>query len=99
MVPACFYTGAGMFIGTMVVGAVLWVADGAAMRGALLRDVSCYALSVVAVVAVLASGQVGGLEPVPVQHALLGCKGVREGWLRLNEKFRLVPNKIGKIVV
>ena len=61
--------GAGMFIGTVVAGAVLWTADGAPMRGALMRDVGCYAAAVLAVVLVLASGQVGG----PLHEALRRC--------------------------
>lgn len=50
--------GAGMFIGTVVVACVLKAGDGASMRGALIRDVSSYALAVIATTAVIASGKV-----------------------------------------
>ena len=56
IVPA----GAGLFIGTCVVGCVLRAGEGAAMRGALIRDVSSYALAVAAVGLIVASGQVLG---------------------------------------
>ena len=38
-------TGAGMFVGTCVAGAVMVVADGAKAKGALLRDVSAYLIT------------------------------------------------------
>lgn len=50
--------GAGLFIGTCVVGCVLRAGEGTAMRGALIRDVSSYALAVAAVGLIVASGQV-----------------------------------------
>jgi len=50
--------GAGMFIGTVVVGCVLRAGGGANMRGALVRDVSSYALAIAAVGLVVYSGQV-----------------------------------------
>ena len=54
--PAC--AGAGMFIGSVVAGAVLWTSSGAKMRGALIRDVAAYAASVAFVLSILASGKV-----------------------------------------
>lgn len=47
-----------MFIGTVVVGCVLRAGNGASMRGALIRDVSSYALAVIATTSVMASEQV-----------------------------------------
>jgi hypothetical protein len=50
--------GAGMFIGTVVLGAVVHASKGASVRGALIRDVSAYALAVAMVAWILGSGQV-----------------------------------------
>lgn len=47
-----------MFIGTVVVGCVLRAGNGASMRGALIRDVSSYAIAVIATTAVMASEKV-----------------------------------------
>ena len=51
-------TGAGMFVGTVVAGAVVVAAGGAKAKGALLRDVMAYLVTCGLVVAVLASGEV-----------------------------------------
>ena len=48
-----------MFIGTVVLGAVVGASKGASVRGALIRDVSAYALAVAMVAWILGSGQVG----------------------------------------
>ena len=53
-----FTAGAGMFIGTVVLGAVVGASKGASVRGALIRDVSAYALAVAMVAWILGSGQV-----------------------------------------
>lgn len=47
-----------MFIGTVVLGAVVGASKGASVRGALIRDVSAYALAVAMVAWILGSGQV-----------------------------------------
>ena len=47
-----------MFIGTVVVGCVLRAGKGASMRGALIRDVTSYMLSVVVVTLIISSGRV-----------------------------------------
>lgn len=57
--------GAGMFIGTVVLGAVLGASRGATMRGALLRDVSSYMLAVALVAWIIGSGKVGAVVPDP----------------------------------
>ncbi len=50
-----------MFIGTVVLGAVLAAGKGATMRGALIRDVSSYMLAVAVVAGIVASGRVRAL--------------------------------------
>ena len=62
-------TGAGMFVGTCVAGAVMVVADGAKAKGALLRDVSAYLLSAT-LVAVLIG--VHGVVTMQTVGVLLG---------------------------
>jgi hypothetical protein len=47
-----------MFIGTVVLGAVVGASKGASVRGALIRDVSAYALAVAMVAWIISSGQV-----------------------------------------
>lgn len=47
-----------MFIGTVVLGAVLGASKGATMRGALIRDVSSYMLAVALVAWIIGSGEV-----------------------------------------
>lgn len=63
-------TGAGMFVGTCVAGAVTLVADGAKCRGALLRDVSAYFLTVVLV------GAIVGVRGVVTGATVAGLLGV-----------------------
>ena len=48
-------TGAGVFVGTVVVGVVIYIGDGAKCRGALIRDVSacCFAAALVLVALIL----------------------------------------------
>jgi len=48
-------TGAGMFVGTVVAGAVIYVGNGAKAKGALLRDVSAYMLACLLIVFVFGS--------------------------------------------
>lgn len=50
--------GGGMFVGCVVAGSVMLVGSGAAVRGALIRDVSAYAIAASAVALLLHSGQV-----------------------------------------
>ena len=52
-------TGAGMFVGTAVAGAVMLVGNGAKARGALLRDVSAYGITCIVVMSVFAGGAFG----------------------------------------
>jgi len=51
-------TGAGMFVGTIVAGAVIMRAGGVSARGALVRDVSMYALSLLIVFGIFIHGVV-----------------------------------------
>lgn len=46
-----------MFVGCVVAGSVMLVGSGAAVRGALIRDVSAYAIAASAVAFMLHSGQ------------------------------------------
>ena len=46
-----------MFVGCVVAGSVMLVGSGAAVRGALIRDVSAYAIAASAVALMLHSGQ------------------------------------------
>ncbi len=59
-----------MFIGTVVLGAVLGAGKGAAMRGALIRDVSAYALSIATVAGIIGSGQVSSMPAAAALHGL-----------------------------
>jgi len=52
-------TGAGMFVSTVVAGAVIVVAEGVPCRGALVRDVVVFAITTIAVYCVLRGGTVG----------------------------------------
>ena len=54
-----------MFVGCVVAGSVMLCGSGAAVRGALIRDVSAYAIAASAVALLLHSGQ--------VCHARLHC--------------------------
>lgn len=51
-------TGAGMFVGTVVAGACIITANGAKCRGALIRDVLGYAVTILLMLCVLADGRV-----------------------------------------
>lgn len=63
-------TGAGMFVGTVVAGAVCVVADGAKAKGALLRDVSAYLCVLVVVLGVIG---IGGKVTYGSVALFLGC--------------------------
>lgn len=52
-------TGAGMFVGTVVAGIVIVTADGVRCRGALVRDVVMFILTLVVVFVVLKGGSIG----------------------------------------
>ncbi len=51
-----------MFVGCVVAGAVILVSNGAKARGALVRDVTAYALATGLVVGLLASGSMTRLK-------------------------------------
>jgi hypothetical protein len=79
-----------MFIGTVVAGAVAWTSGGAKMRGALIRDVLAYAISVAVVLAILASGKVAGCPETPSESRLISCVRVSTlacALLRFCERF------------
>lgn len=61
--------GGGMFVGCVVAGSVMLVGSGAAVRGALIRDVSAYAIAASAVALMLHSGQVI-MENTSFAHAI-----------------------------
>mmetsp|Transcript_54685 Transcript_54685/g.150679 ORF Transcript_54685/g.150679 Transcript_54685/m.150679 type:complete len:399 (-) Transcript_54685:680-1876(-) len=50
-------TGAGMFVGTVVAGVVMLIADGVKARGALIRDLSMYVLTCSTVMTMFLSGE------------------------------------------
>jgi len=52
-------TGAGMFVGTVVAGVVIVIADGVKCRGALVRDVCMFILTLAIVFGVFVDGEVG----------------------------------------
>ena len=61
-----------MFVGCVVAGSVMLVGSGAAVRGALIRDVSAYAIAASAVALMLHSGQVI-TKSFSFVHALAVC--------------------------
>lgn len=58
-----------MFVGCVVAGSVMLVGSGAAVRGALIRDVSAYAIAASAVALMLHSGQVI-MKSISFAHAI-----------------------------
>ena len=54
-------TGAGMFVGTVVAGIVIVIADGVKCRGALVRDVLMFVLTLVVVYSFFDEGKIGSV--------------------------------------
>jgi Ca2+/Na+ antiporter len=52
-------TGAGMFVGTVVAGVVIVIADGVKCRGALVRDLGMFVITLAVVYAIFDRGEIG----------------------------------------